>query len=248
MQVAMPPPTEQGSKPSTPSQASGEEGQLRIFRLTLRSDRPILGTATGVRGFFGTRFPGEVLLHQHIPGEGRTLYQYPKVQYRIAGGEVTAIGIAEGAAALGRVYDQFDEIRLGLHTFSVMERQGEIVTEPFGLTETPRTYRFATPWLPLSQKNLPIYSQIQNRALQTAFLERILIGNLISASKSLRYEVPGRIVAALQDWGPVSCEVKGMRVIGVRGEFAVNFAIPDDLGIGRSVSRGHGAVRAAPPG
>ena len=97
--VAMPPPTEQGFKPSTPSQESGEEGQLRIFRLTLRSNRPILGTATGVRGFFGTRFPDEILLHQHIPGTTATLYQYPKVQYRIAGGEVTAIGIAEGAAA-----------------------------------------------------------------------------------------------------------------------------------------------------
>jgi len=242
----MTPPTEQGSKPSALHPESGEEGQLRIFRLTLRSNRPILGTATGVRGFFGTRFPDEILLHQHIPGTTATLYQYPKVQYRIEGGEVTAIGIAEGAAALGRVYDQFDEIRLGPHTYPVIERQGEIATEPFGLTETPRPYRFATPWLPLSQKNLPRYTEIRDRALQTAFLERILIGNLISASKSLRYEVPGRIVAALRDWEPVSCEVKGTRVIGVLGKFTVNFAIPDDLGIGRSVSRGHGAVRAAP--
>jgi len=234
---------------STPTQESGTEDQLKIFRLTLRSDRPILGTATGVRGFFGTRFPHEVLLHQHVPGTTATLYQYPKVQYRIMGGEVTALGIGEGAAALGRVYDQFDAIRLGPHTYPVMERQGEIITEPFGLMATPRTYRFATPWLPLSQKNLPKYTQLRDRQDQTAFLERILIGNLISASKSLRYEVPGRIVAALQeDWQPVSCEVKGTQVIGIEGEFQVNFAIPDGLGIGRSVSRGHGAVRVAPWG
>jgi len=220
----------------------GMESHLRIFRLTLRSDRPIHGTAAGVRGFFGTQFPEEVLLHQHPPGADRTLYQYPKVQYCVLDGAVHVIGIAEGALALGRVYDRFETIRLGTTVYPVTDREGEILTEPFGLTATPSTYRFLTPWVPLSPKNHPRFAAARSREEQTAFLERILVGNLISMSKSLRYEVPDRIVASLQDWHQTEVEVKGTQVVGVTGTVTVNFAVPDGLGLGRSVSRGNGVV------
>jgi hypothetical protein len=224
-----------------PYKCQDQQG-LTLFRLALRSDRPMRGTATGVRGFFGNQFPHEILLHQHIPGTTATLYQYPKVQYRIAGGEITAIGIADGAAALGRVYDQFDEIRLGPLTYPIVERQGEIVTEPFGVTEAPRRYRFATPWVPLSPKNYPAFIRARGRQEQTALLERILTGNLLSASKTLGYAAAGRIVPSLTNWNQTVVDIKGTQVTGIEGEFRVNFAIPDELGIGRSVSRGNGVV------
>lgn len=224
-----------------PYKCQDQQG-LTLFRLALRSDRPMRGTATGVRGFFGNQFPHEILLHQHIPGTTATLYQYPKVQYRIAGGEITAIGIADGAAALGRVYDQFDEIRLGPLTYPIVERQGEITTEPFGVTEAPRRYRFATPWVPLSPKNYPAFIRARGRQEQTALLERILTGNLLSASKTLGYAAAGRIVPSLTNWNQTVVDIKGTQVTGIEGEFRVNFAIPDELGIGRSVSRGNGVV------
>lgn len=224
-----------------PYKCQDQQG-LTLFRLTLRSDRPMRGTATGVRGFFGNQFPHEILLHQHIPGTTATLYQYPKVQYRIAGGEIMAIGIADGAAALGRVYDQFDEIRLGPLTYPIVERQGEITTEPFGVTEAPRRYRFATPWVPLSPKNYPAFIRARGRQEQTALLERILTGNLLSASKTLGYAAAGRIVPSLTNWNQTVVDIKGTQVTGIEGEFRVNFAIPDELGIGRSVSRGNGVV------
>lgn len=226
----------------TPAQERGMEGQLRIFRLTLRSDRPIHGTAAGVRGFFGTQFPEEVLLHQHPPGAARTLYQYPRVQYRVLDDAVHVIGIAEGALALGRVYDQFETIRLGTTVYPVMERQGEFLTEPFGLTASPISYRFLTPWVPLSPKNYPRFAAARSRQEQTALLERILIGNLLSASKTLGYTAKDRIIPSLNDWSLTRAEVKGTEVTGVEGEFSANFAIPDGLGLGRSVSRGNGAV------
>lgn len=224
-----------------PYKCQGQQG-LTLFRLTLRSDRPMRGTATGVRGFFGNQFPHEILLHQHIPGTTATLYQYPRVQYQIRDGAVTAIGIADGAAALGRVYDRFDEIRLGPLTYPIVERQGEIVTEPFGVTEAPRRYRFATPWVPLSPKNYPAFIRARGRQEQTALLERILTGNLLSASKTLGYVAAERIVPSLTNWNQTVVDIKGTQVTGIEGEFRVNFAIPDGLGIGRSVSRGNGVV------
>ena len=38
------------------------------------------------------------------------------------------------------------------------------------------------------------------------------------------------------------CLLKGTKVTGIRGEFTTTFAIPDFLGLGKSVSRGYGAV------
>lgn len=219
------------------------ETNKRIFRLVLRSDRPIVATADGVRGYFGAQFPNETLLHQHLPGTTRTVYQYPLVQYRVDEESIKVIGVDAGAAALGRVYDRFESIRLGATVYPVIERQGEIRTEPFGLVDEETRYRFVTPWVPLSQKNHLAFSNLASRQEQTAFLERILIGNLLSASKSLGYTVPGRIVVALTDWHRIPCDVKGTSVMGVNGEFRVNFAIPDGLGVGRSVSRGNGAVQ-----
>jgi hypothetical protein len=39
------------------------------------------------------------------------------------------------------------------------------------------------------------------------------------------------------------CELKGTSFIGFLGEFMVNFAIPDYMGLGKSVSRGFGTVK-----
>lgn len=39
-----------------------------------------------------------------------------------------------------------------------------------------------------------------------------------------------------------SCAVKDVSMLGIECEFMANFAIPDYLGLGKSVSRGFGAV------
>ena len=39
-----------------------------------------------------------------------------------------------------------------------------------------------------------------------------------------------------------SCTVKDVSMLGIECEFMANFAIPDYLGLGKSVSRGFGAV------
>jgi len=40
-------------------------------------------------------------------------------------------------------------------------------------------------------------------------------------------------------------EFKGIRMIGFKGEFTVNFNIPDFFGIGKGVSHGFGTVKRA---
>ena len=212
---------------------------LNLLRLTLHSDAPMRGDATKLRGFFATRFNEYALLHQHLTD--RLIYRYPLIQYKMLGGSPLVLGINEGAQVLKEIYDKFDEIRLGDSSYSIMERGITVKSEEFGCCDEIHSYRFATPWLALSQENYPKYRDASWETRKD-LLRRILVGNLLSASKGLGYVATQHIrleVGRMQD---EICLLKGMKVTGIRGEFTASFAIPDFMGLGKSVSRGFGAV------
>jgi len=212
---------------------------LKILRLTLHSDAPMRGDAAKLRGFFATSFNEHALLHQHVTD--RLIYKYPLIQYKMLQGSPLILGINEGADVLKEIYDKFDEITLGESKYHVMERGVCIKSEEFGCTEEIHSYSFATPWLALSQDN---YARFQNAAREEKrdLLRKILVGNILSASKGLGYVAKEHIrleVGRMQD---EICLLKGTKVTGIRGEFTATFAIPDFMGLGKSVSRGFGAV------
>lgn len=213
--------------------------QIKILRLTLHSDSPISGDAAKLRGFFATRFNEYALLHQHITD--RLIYNYPLVQYKILRGKPIVIGINEGAEVLKEIYDKFDEIELGESKYVIMERGVILKSEDFGYTEEINSYKFVTPWLALSQENYQKYLNA-SRDEKRDLLRRILVGNLLSASKGLGYVAKEHIrleVGRMQD---EICVLKGTRITGLRGEFTATFAIPEYLGLGKSASRGFGTV------
>jgi len=212
---------------------------LKILSLTLHSDAPMQGDAAKLRGFFATSFNDYALLHQHVTD--RLIYRYPLIQYKMLQGSPLILGINEGADVLKEIYDKFDEIKLGESRYSIMERGVIVRSEEFGCTEEIHSYRFATPWLALSQDNYRRF-QNANREERRELLRRILVGNILSASKGLCYVAKEHIrleVGSMQD---EICQLKGTKVTGIRGEFTASFAIPDFMGLGKSVSRGFGAV------
>lgn len=212
---------------------------LKILRLTLHSDAPMRGDASKLRGFFATSFNDYALLHQHVID--RLIYKYPLIQYKMLQGSPLILGINEGADVLKEIYDKFDEIVLGESKYRIMERGVSVKSEEFGCTEEIHSYRFATPWLALSQDNYRRY-QNASREEKRELLRRVLVGNILSASKGLGYVAKEHIrleVGRMQD---EICLLKGTKVTGIRGEFTATFAIPDFMGLGKSVSRGYGAV------
>ncbi len=212
---------------------------LKILRLTLHSDAPMRGDGTKLRGFFATSFNEHALLHQHITD--RLIYSYPLIQYKMLEEGPLVIGINEGADVLKDIYDKFDEIKLGESKYSIMERGVTVKSEEFGCTEEIHSYRFATPWLALSQDNYPKYVNAgweEKRDL----LRRILVGNLLSASKGLGYVAREHIRLEIGEIRHEICLLKGVKVTGIKGEFTATFAVPQFMGLGKSVSRGFGAV------
>jgi len=191
---------------------------LKTFTLTLASSRPIRASASQLRGFFATKFNEYTLLHQHHTD--RLIYRYPLVQYKIIDSTPTVIGINEGVEVLKEIYDQYDEINLNGSVYEIMER---------GIS------------VRLNQENYKRFYLAGGRAERNELLSKTLTGNILSMSKSLDYQVPDRIHCET-DVRIRNGRQKDTNIMTFIGTFSVNFLIPEYLGVGKSVSRGFGAV------
>jgi len=212
---------------------------LKTFTLTLASTRPIRASASQLRGFFAKKFNEYTLLHQHHTD--RLIYRYPLVQYKIIEGTPTVIGINEGVEVLKEIYDQYDEINLNGSIYEIMERGISVRNQEFGLTDKMHHYRFASPWFALNQENYKRFYLAGGRAERNELLNKTLTGNILSMSKSLEYQVPDRI-NCVTDLRIRKGRQKDTNIMTFIGTFFANFLIPEYLGVGKSVSRGFGAV------
>jgi len=156
-------------------------------------------------------------------------------------GAPMVIGINDGAEVLKQVYDKYDEIKLGDEVYEIVERGISVKNQEFGLSDKIYSYEFVTPWLALNQENYMKYYSLKDGGERLEFLRKTLTGNLLSMSKSLDYMVPDKIKCDVQV-NIRKLRLKDVNVMTFIGRFQANFIIPDHLGLGKSVSRGFGAV------
>ncbi|MBC8179812.1 CRISPR-associated endonuclease Cas6 [candidate division KSB1 bacterium] len=213
---------------------------LTTFTLTLGDEKFFRRDVPKIRGYFASKFPQYIELHHHIAAK-KYVYGYPLIQYKVINYAPTIIGAGEGVEVLKKIHDQVSEIQIDGVTIPIREKQMLQKEQPFGLCNELHFYKFIIPWLGLNQKNYKIYLT-SSREKKFELLNRILIGNLLSMSKSFGYTVPDKIVVSA-DTRLRLTKLKGMDMSGFTGFFAANFQIPDLLGIGKSVSRGFGTVK-----
>ncbi|KKG08112.1 CRISPR-associated endonuclease Cas6 [Methanosarcina mazei] len=212
---------------------------LLVFTLTLTSTRPIKESGAQLRGFFATKFNEYNLLHQH--NADKFIYRYPMVQYKMIDRTPTVIGINEGAEVLKEIYDEYEKINLNGNEYKIVERGITYKEEDFGISEKLIKYEFITPWFALNQENFRKYLSF-DKEQQTELLNKNLIGNILSMSKSIGYQVPEKI-RCYTELKSRSSSLKGNEIIAFTGSFVTNFLIPDYFGLGKSVSRGFGTVK-----
>lgn len=196
-----------------------------------------------LRGFFASGQEAGSPLHNH--GGGRqTLYRYPLVQYKVAGGSPVVLAIEDGIPALQPVILCREHLILGGQSYPRGELRLELEDCLLGDTEEPRRYRFASPWFGLNQANFSRY-KAAGQEEKKRLLERVLTGNLLSLSKGLGVTVERRlnVDCSLRE---TAIRFKGETVLGFLGSFSVNFLLPELLGLGKSVSRGLGTVLPLP--
>ena len=196
-----------------------------------------------LRGYFGALFQAHSpLLHNHYE-DGRFRYAYPLVQYKVIGGVPTLLGLGEGSELLTSLFLQIGEIEIEGRVYPVLHKhiRNEVVAP--GINGSLHRYRFATLWMALNQKNYPLYRDA-DEAGQQQLLTRVLTNQLIAFLRAVGAPTEEKLLA-IPEVAERKTMFKDQQMLAFTGGFVANVLLPEAVGIGKSVSRGFGAVLPA---
>ena len=219
--------------------------EIEILKLKLLIDQTLTRRdAEKVRGYLGQLFWDEPFAHHHTP-DGKLIFQYPCVQYKVVDGACLVIGFGQGMSVVEQTFYKLKEIVLDDVAQEILTQGLEKCRHLFSLSRCPVKYTFLTPWLALNEENYEKYKGMKSWGEKETLLKKILIGNIISVAKGVGYVIPDKIVVSRLKVFPTRTPVrlKGVGMTAFLGEFAVNFELPDYFGLGESVSRGFGTIK-----
>lgn len=192
-----------------------------------------------IRGYLANKFPQYLELHNHL-GNDKFKYGYPVIQYKSIGGVPNIIAINDASKILIDIFFDVKEIDMKDKVMSILEKGYVLKTKELGVEDGLVEYEFLTPWMALNQENYEKYANVGEEE-RVGILKKVLVGNVLSMAKGLDCWVDKPIEAMIK-LRPVEVKYKDRKMVGFKGRFMTNFAIPDYLGLGKSVSRGFGTV------
>lgn len=161
-------------------------------------DQPLslLLRSKDLRGAIAHVNKDNVLFHQHKE-DGTFVYNYPLIQYKIIEGKGLLVGIDKGARVIANVNLLKKRMNFGKEEYIVQRQEMSFQKSAMGLFGGIREYNFLSMWLALNEKNYEKYQGVGSWSKKKELLGKILIGNIISMSKTLGYTVPAPIEAKI---------------------------------------------------
>ena len=196
-----------------------------------------------LRGYFGNLFrEHSPLLHNHLE-DGRVLYKYPLVQYKVIGDVPTLVGFDEGARLLTELFLKISELDIDGRKYPILANNIEAKTMDIGLSNQLNIYRFETLWMALNQENYNLYNSYPPERQQDQ-LKGIATQNILGffSAFKLKLTPEQRVMVALKVQERET-QFKNNRMTAFTGEIITNAILPDLAGIGKAVSRGYGTIR-----
>lgn len=182
-----------------------------------------------------------ILFHNHNGQQFR--FSYPLIQYKRIHKKAAIVSIGEGADIIGSFLSSMKEtLRLGeriipFHVEEVISRQ--ITLRTYGSS----FYYSLRRWLPLNSQNHTIFNAIESLTEKIAFLEKTLIGNILSMGKGLNVFFEGDIRCNILELkGPYLFNVKKTAMMAFDATFSTNICLPAFIGLGKHTSIGFGMI------
>ena len=196
-----------------------------------------------LRGYFGNLFRDHSpLLHNHLE-DGRVLYKYPLVQYKVIGDVPTLVGFDEGARLLTELFLKISELDIDGRKYPILAKNIEAKTMDIGLSDQLNIYRFETLWMALNQENYNLYNSYTPERQQDQ-LRGIATQNILGFFSAFKLKlIPEQRVMVALKVQERETQFKNNRMTAFTGEIITNAILPDLAGIGKAVSRGYGTVR-----
>lgn len=182
-----------------------------------------------------------LLFHNHEGDSFR--YAYPLIQYKRINQCAAMVCLNEGTEAIGHLLIQGNfSCRLGDRMIE-LEVDGVKANQfLIQIWNSLFTYRLRK-WLALNQDNYSEYQKLDGISEKCLFLEKVLIGNILSFAKGLDIhfdkEVTCKIINIEE---PKQMKYKNVNMMAFDIEFKTNVSIPDYVGLGKGASLGFGMV------
>lgn len=220
-------------------QAAPEPAKAICVRF--HTDHPVLATPYQLKGVIIRKFPNHAIV-PFINGEYRGQMRYPRVQVKVLRNQLCIFGIGDGYKVVRGFYEELESFQIEEEEYKVTgmdipesDLQLDLPSEDF------LRYKFITPWVALNRRYLVMY-----RALlpveRAAFLNRLLVQNLLFIGRELGYEINYTVTARvkLQSLTPRVVEEQGSG--SFKGYFTSNMILPDYLGLGNGITKGLGTI------
>lgn len=202
----------------------------------------------GFRGAVASLFPEEAMYHNH---EGDTLiYRYPLIQYKLIDGNLSLVGIDEGAESVERNFHFGQTLKLSVHEkeqeYRVIDKK-TLYYVPDSFEDQSRYY-FLRNWLPLNQENHIRYCEMEGIAEKVALLDSILSANILSLFSGFGYHSGQKSRASiLEIVSSRTVRYKDTEMLSFDIRFKCNANLPELCGLGKGASRGFGVIHTSHP-
>lgn len=179
----------------------------------------------------------------HNHDEDKLIYKYPTIQYKVIHNNASLLCLGEGV----------DEIHhfFGLRSWDI-SLQGTPVTlkidrldlNTVNLNVWDKMFRYSIRnWLALNTDNYKKYQGITGLVERTAFLEKLLTGNILSFAKGIGWHIEKPVKVEIQSIrGQKMTKYKGVPLMAFDMDFRSNVFLPNYLGLGKSASHGYGVI------
>lgn len=194
-------------------------------------------SSVSLRGYLGYLFTNDPEFHHH----SEKSHHYPKIQYKKIGGQLLVVGISEYAHVLLERLSNVEHITTIDKKIPIQNLQLE--TKTFTICQAIKKYRFATPWIGLNETNYTKYTKLIRRE-RSKFLEKILIGNILSMCKGLGIHIDFKINIKISKIKTKTVTVHENKFAGIFCDWETNIALPELCGLGKSVSKGFGVIKS----
>lgn len=219
-------------------------GNIRILTLKFRNQLQ----PDEIKWFRGaiihTSEKGNVLFHNHTEENYR--YAYPLIQYKLIHRCAAILCIEEGVEAIGHFFSHYtDQVRIGEKDLRLEIDYVRPAAFSVEVTERAFQYRLRR-WIPLNRENYQVYRTLERDDQRMHFLQKILVGNILSCLKGLNIYLDEKISCRIQEITRMyTIPNKGVNLLAFDLIFTANLSLPPYIGLGKNASINCGILTLA---
>jgi len=172
------------------------------------------------------------------------IYRYPRIQYKMFGQFPMLVFIENGIEEAQHFFNQ-DSWNLKINNTEHLLEINRLDVRKYNLGVYDQTFRYTIyKWLALNQENHKKWGQLEGIVEKAAFLEDILVGNILGFAAGVDWKLDARLSVKITEIKQMKeIKFKGVSMLAFDVQFSCNAYLPEFVGVGKGASGGFGVIR-----